>query len=816
MLYCLSLKSIPGVSQYPISIPHKEEFAAVQMYSVLCVLTLLAFNVGVAQPPGNVKPPAERVKNVIRLKAEPFPLSSVQLLPGPFKEAQERNHAYLLSLDPDRLLYNFRVNAGLPSTAEPLGGWEAPGVELRGHFTGHFLSASALAFAATGDNRLKTRADKVVAEIAKCQQRLGPTGYLSAFPEEFLDRVETGKRVWAPWYTLHKIMAGLLDMYLYCGNSQALDVLTRMAGWVNQRAGRLDEVHMQTMLKVEHGGMNEVLRNLSAVTGNREFLNLAERFDHKAFLSPLAHHRDELKGLHANTNIPKVIGAARAYELTGDTSAYEAAMFFWNQIVQKRSYCTGGTGNYEHWRSDPNQLARELSVESHENCCTYNMLRLTEHIFSWSADPRAADYFERALFNGILPTQNPDDGAGLMYYVPMVSGMFKMFGQPDSSYWCCTGTGIESFAKLANGIYFHDDDAVFINLFVPSVLQWGEKGFTLRQETRFPDEEGTTLLVQAAPQFPLTLYVRIPYWVRAGEVTLSVNGVQFGGTTTPSSYLRVNQRWERGDRLEIHLPMRLHLSYIPDDHSMAAIMYGPLVLVGELGHEGMTDAMQNGFNTCDVDREYSDGPALQAPYLAIPSDDVSSWVKPVPEKSLTFRTVSEGRPHEVTLVPFHRLFGQRYVVYWNLISEVGWKIFEEMPLSLPEGIIDRTEVGEARSDRRHNFQIYRPDTGSSGGHRWVQSAYWIRYDLDVTPSQPAKLKCTYSGDDRECSFDVLIDGLLLKSETLAPAGADAFQETMYTIPPEFVREKHRIAVKLRARDNRPTARLIGCEIVSVP
>jgi DUF1680 family protein len=787
----------------------------VQMHNVLYVLTLLALNIGVAQPVEHAKPSAERMKNVIRLKAEPFPLSSVQLLPGPLREAQERNHAYLLSLDLDRLLHNFRVNAGLPSNAKPLGGWEAPEVELRGHFTGHFLSASALAFSATGDKRLKTRAEKVVAELAKCQQKLGPAGYLSAFPEEFLDRVETGKRVWAPWYTVHKIMAGLLDMYLSCGSSKALDVLTRMAMWVSQRTGRLDEAQMQAMLKVEHGGMNEVLRNLYAVTGDPEYLKLAERFDQKDFFGPLAHHRDELKGLHANTSIPKVIGAARAYELTGDTSAYEAAMFFWNQIVQARSYCTGGTSNYEHWRSDPNHLDGELSAESHENCCTYNMLRLTEQIFSWSADARAADYFERALFNGILPTQNPDDGAGLMYYVPMVSGMFKMFGQPDSSYWCCTGTGIESFAKLANGIYFHDEDAVFVNLFIPSELQWGEKGISLRQETRFPDEEGTSLLVLAAPQSPFTLNVRIPYWARTGEVTLAVNGVQLGATTSPSSYLSVTQRWKKGDRVELHLPMHLHLSYIPDDHSMAAIMYGPLVLVGELGHEGMTDAMRNGFSTSDVDREYSDGSALQAPYLAIPSEEVNSWVKPVPGKSLTFRTVNAGRPRDVTLVPFHRLFGQRYAVYWNLISEVGWKIFEETPLSLPAGTIDRAEVGDARSDRRHNFQAYLPDTGSSGGRRWVQSAYWLRYDLHVTPLQPAKLRCIYGGGDRECSFDVLIDGLLLKSETLAPAGADAIQEASYILPSEFVREKDRVAVKLRAKDGRPTARLIGCEIAGV-
>ena len=771
---------------------------------ILLVLTFLMLNPDAGQAGSNA----------IHVQAEPFPLTSVRLLPGPLRDALERNHTYLLSLDLDRLLHNFRVNAGLPSNAKPLGGWEAPNVELRGHFTGHFLSGSALAFAATNDKRLRERADTITAELAKCQLALGPSGYLSAFPEEFIDRVETGKEVWAPWYTLHKIMAGLLDVYLYCGNKRALDVVTKMTGWVQQRTDRLDESQMQTMLKVEHGGMNEVLRNLYAVTGNPDHLKLAKRFDHKAFLGPLAEHRDELKGLHSNTNIPKVVGLARAYELTGDTSAYEAAMFFWNQIVNARSYCTGGTSNYEYWRSDPYQLARELSIDSHENCCTYNMLRLTEHVFSWTADARVADYFERALFNGVLPTQHPTDGAGLMYYVPMVSGKFKMFGDPDSAFWCCTGTGIESFAKLAKGIYFHTNDALFVNLFIPSELQWSEKGFTLRQETRFPDEEATVLLVEAAPKTPFTLHVRIPYWVTPGEARVMINGKRFGATTTPSSYVTINRRWRKGDRVEVRLPMYLHLSPMPDDSSVAAIMYGPLVLVGELGTEEMSDAMRNGFSSADVNRAYFEGAALPAPYLALPDGNLNAWITPISGKPLTFRTVGIGRPHDVTLIPFHRLFGQRYAVYWNLISEAGWQAIEKVTPSLPRGVIDRAEVGDLGSDRRHNFQAYRPDTGSIEGHRWVQSTYMLRYDLRVEPSHPLTLTCTYLIADKECSFDVLVDGLLLKSEVLGPAGAGEIRDFTYAVPPDFVKEKHRVAVKLRAKDDKPTARLIQCEISS--
>jgi uncharacterized protein len=338
------------------------------------------------------------------IAARPLPLQDVRLLSGPLNDRLEQNRKYLLSLDVDRLVHNFRVNAGIPSHAIPLGGWEDPACELRGHFTGHFLSACALMFASTGDRRVMEKGSRVVDVLAQCQHELGGRGYLSAFPEEFIDRVESGKRVWAPYYTLHKIMAGLLDMYVYCDNTDALDVLKRMAAWTKLRMDKLNANDVQEMLKTEFGGMAETLANLSAVTHDRTYLDLAQRFEKRSFLDALADHNDQLRGLHANTHIPQIIGAAREYELTGHAAYRRAASFFWNQIVDARSYATGGTSNFELWRDEPYKLSDELSQESHENCCTYNMLRLTEHMFSWAPDARFIDYYERALFSGILPT----------------------------------------------------------------------------------------------------------------------------------------------------------------------------------------------------------------------------------------------------------------------------------------------------------------------------------------------------------------------------------------------------------------------------
>lgn len=601
--------------------------------------------------------PADRVKPKIPLAARPFPLKNVRLLSGPFKNAQDRNTKYLKDLAADRLLHNFRVNAGLPSSAAPLGGWEEPKVELRGHFVGHYLSACALTWAATGDQELRRKADAIVAELAECQKALGTTGYLSAFPEEYIDRVVAGQKVWAPWYTLHKIMAGLLDMHSLTGNRQALDVVEKMAAWVKLRLDRLDDDAVQRMLRNEHGGMTEMLANLTAETGNPRYLALARRFDHRAFLDPLAAGRDELTGLHVNTQIPKVIGAAREYELTGVEYYADAAMYFWDEVVNHRSYATGGTSNFEGWRAAPDALASELSRETHETCCTYNLLKLTRELFGWTAAAKLADYYERALWNGILPTQDPATGM-VMYYVPMESGWYKTFCTPNDSFWCCTGTGVESHAKYGDSIYFQKGDTLFVNLFIGSELDWPEKGLTLRQETAFPEEDGTSLAIRCAKDVRFDLRLRIPAWTGAGAA-VTLNGKPLEAPPERGAYFSIARTWKNGDRLAVRLPMRLRLSRLPDHPDIASIMYGPLVLAGELPTEELTKEKIYG-------PYRADGVPAAAPDLVAASDDLSVWVKPVPGQPLVFQTVNAGRPADVRLVPFYRLFGKRYAVYWKI------------------------------------------------------------------------------------------------------------------------------------------------------
>jgi DUF1680 family protein len=573
----------------------------------------------------------------------------------------ERDLKYMLRLEPDRLLHTFRVTAGLPSSAQPYGGWEKPDGELRGHSVGHYLSACAFMYAMTGDAKIKANADYVVAELAKCQKVLGPSGYLSAYPEEFFDRVFSVRRVWAPFYTLHKIMAGLVDMYEQTGNAQALETVEKMAHWVKSRTGRSDEGHMEIVLNhTEQGGMNEVLTNIFSLAGNPEYLETARRFDEKHYTVPLSEHRDVLKGEHVNSFIPNIIGAAREYEMTGDPALYEIATYFWNQVTGARSYVTGGTSNGEGWQADPYVISTELGKDSHESCCTYNMLKLTRHLFSWEPKAEYADYYERALFNGILPTQEPAT-AMMMYYVPMMPGMFKTFMTPFDSFWCCTGTGMENHAKYGDSIYFHDRDSVFVNLFIASELKWPEKGFGLRQETRFPEEGKTTLVVTAAGPGETALRIRIPAWAEKGG-SVTVNGKKLDAFSGPSSYFTLKRAWKKGDRIEVVLPMKLRLERTPDNVNIVAVLYGPIVLAGELGPVNMPDDKVFG----------SYGPSgdpVAVPKLAVKSADPSTWIKPVPGKPLTFRTENVGAPTDITLVPFYKLFGQRYTVYWDFTSE---------------------------------------------------------------------------------------------------------------------------------------------------
>ncbi|MHC4755044.1 MAG: glycoside hydrolase family 127 protein [Planctomycetota bacterium] len=587
-----------------------------------------------------------------------FNLNQVRLLDGPFKTAMELDRKYLYDLDADRLLHMFRVTADLPSTAERLGGWEKRGV--RGQIMGHYLSACALMYAGTGDEKLKAKADYIIAELAKCQQALG-NGYLGALHEDKIKRViyNTGDW-WAPWYVQDKILAGLIDMYNYCGNKQALDIALKMVSWAKGHLDNLNEAQIQRMLEVEYGGMNETLCDLYMITKNPDHLALAKRFDHKKILMPLANFEDRLKGLHANTQIPKVIGAACEYEITKELRYYNATTFFWPEVVNARTYCTGGTSNHEHWRTAPYKLGAELSPATQETCCTYNMLKLTRRLFTWMPNAEYADYYERALYNSILSTQDPKTGM-MMYHVPLNSGHWKKYNTPYNSFWCCTGTGLENHAKYGDSIYFHDDEGLYVNLFIASELNWTEKGVRIRQETNFPEEQGTTLIIKTKKPAEFAVRIRVPSWIRK-QMTVRINGNKKKIITQAGTYLTLKQTWKNGDRIKIDMPMGLHLHRMPDDANLGAIMYGPLVLAGELGAEGLPD---NVYINGPLDQ--GDTPANPPiPELFGDSGDLETWIKPVEGKALTFKTINSGKPTDVTLVPYHKLFDQRYAIYWRL------------------------------------------------------------------------------------------------------------------------------------------------------
>jgi len=603
---------------------------------------------------------------VVSLQARPFDLRDVRLLDGPFREAMARNRRYLHDLESDRLLWHFRRTAGLPTPGESMGGWEK--TELRGHTMGHYLSACALMFASTGDQELKERADAIVGELAKCQKALG-SGYLSAYPEEQIDRVIALKQVWAPWYTLHKIWAGLIDMHVYCGNAEALEIARGMARWAKERLDALDRAAMQKMLEhTEQGGMNEALANLYGVTGDKVWLDLAGRFDADAYNQPLMLHRDEFKGLHVNSFIPNVIGTARQYELAGSPANRHIAEFFWRTIVHGRTYCTGGTSVDEHWRSDPYRLADQLDAHTQETCCTYNMLKLTRHLFAWEPRAEYMDYYERNLINSILATQDPRTGM-MMYFVTLASGHWKYFNTPRDSFWCCTGTGLENHATYGDTIYFHNDRTLWVNQFIASELTWRDQGVTVRQDTTFPDTSATRLTIGAAAPTEFELRLRVPQWATEG-VTLKIDGQDQAVTAQHGSFLSIRRTWRDQTEVEMQMPMRLWLCPMPDDPDLVAVMYGPLVLAGELGK---VDVPRDLVYTTGNWFEFPADRIVEAPVMVATQRDPRAWIRPVEGRPLAFRTNGAGRPGDVTLVPYHRLFDQHYAVYWRLTDEAGWQ-----------------------------------------------------------------------------------------------------------------------------------------------
>jgi hypothetical protein len=576
-----------------------------------------------------------------RAPVEAFPLSAVRLLPGPFKTAQELDAQYLLTLEPDRLLHNFRVNAGLPPRAPVYGGWEScePWIDIRcqGHTLGHYLSACSMMFAATGAPELRQRVEYIVAELRACQESRGD-GLICAFPDgakPLEDSLASRPFAGVPWYTQHKIFAGLRDAHAYAAPAEALEVLARLADWTVTASRNVPEDRLQKMLDREHGGMSEVLADVAVLAGDSRYLSAAERFAHKALLTPLAARRDMLDGLHSNTQIPKVISFARLHELTRNPAYDEAARFFWHTVVEQRSFATGGNGDSEHFFPPADFPAHLRSARTMETCCAYNMLRLTRALFMQTPESAYADYYERALYNSILASQDPRTGM-MTYFQATRPGYVKLYCTPTDSFWCCTGTGMENHAKYGDSIYFHDGASLYVNLFIASELTWADKNLRIRQETRFPDEESTRLVVHTATPTRLNFRIRHPAWCE--RMTLSVNGRRQLVSQRAGRYVDLERTWRDGDTVQVEMPMGRRLEPLPNAPNLAAVMHGPLVLAGRLGTAGLSPGADM------IANERESGQMLNMP-MEIPSLAASKAIE---------------------LAPWYGIAHERYALYWKV------------------------------------------------------------------------------------------------------------------------------------------------------
>nr|WP_221379098.1 beta-L-arabinofuranosidase domain-containing protein [Actinoplanes polyasparticus] len=634
------------MSSLPLSRRHLLQAAGVGALASAGGGALLAGPAGAA-----VLPPA---RPDIGVSAYPFDLGQVRLTAGRFRDNETRTLNYLRFVDVDRLLYVFRANHRLSTNgAAANGGWDAPNFPFRSHMQGHFLTAWAQAYAVLGDTTCRDKANYMVAELAKCQTNNGAagfnTGYLSGFPESDITAIEAGTPVAVSYYCIHKTLAGLLDVWRYMGSTQARDVLLRLAGWVDWRTGRLSYSQMQTVLNTEFGGMNEVLTDLYQQTGDARWLTTAKRFDHAAIFDPLAANQDQLNGKHANTNIPKWVGAAREYKATGTTRYRDIASNVWAMVTNAHTYAIGGNSQAEHFRP-PNAIAGYLSNDTCEHCNTYNMLKLTREL--WLLDPNRADYFdyyERALLNHLIGAQNPADNHGhITYFTPLKPGGRRGVGPAwgggtwstdYNSFWCCQGTGIETNTKLMDSIYFYNGTTLTVNLYVPSVLTWSQRGITVTQSTTYPVSDTSTLTLSGAMSGSWSIRVRIPAWTTGAVI--SVNGAVQNVTATPGSYATITRTWAAGDVVTVRLPMRVIMKAANDNPNIQAITYGPAVLCGNYGNTALS---------------------------AAPSLNVSSIAR-TSTSSLAFTATANGAT--VNVGPFHDAQGFNYAVYWNTGTSGG-------------------------------------------------------------------------------------------------------------------------------------------------
>ena len=770
-----------------------------------------------AQPNPRVPDTAPAISAVVPRVARPLPLTAVRLTGGPLKEAQDANARYLLALEPDRMLAFYRQRAGLPPRAEPYGGWDGDGRNLTGHIAGHYLSAVSLMFAATGDLRFKERAGYMVGELKAVQERHadGYAGALAGVKDAFAEVGRGNIRstsfdlngLWSPWYTLHKTYAGLRDAYRHTGDRTALDVEIGFASWAERVLAPLDESQMQRVLNTEFGGMNEVLADLYADTGDRRWLALSRRFEHHAVMEPLKRHEDPLSGLHGNTQVPKVLGSLARFEYTGDAGDGFAAGYFWDRVARHHSFATGGHGKDEYFR-EPDTLSNIVDGRTAETCNVYNMLKLTRALFALRPDVEYAEFHERALFNHILGSIDPADGS-MCYMVPVGRGVRREYQDMFRSFTCCVGSGMESHALHGLGIYYASDDRLWVNLYVPSTAQWAETGVSLEMQTDFPEGRAATLTLKTASPRAFTLALRRPRWAGDG-FSVSVNGQKLAEVPDPGSYVELKRRWTSGDKIAVVLPKALRLEPTPDNPRVAAIMWGPLVLAGDLGPAPPRE------------RGEPAAPRPDVPVLVAAGRPVTEFVKPDASKPGSFRTDRAGRARDVDLVPFYRLHRRAYSAYWDLLepAEYEKKIAEteaerERIRTLEAATVAFVQPGDAEREKAANQLGEDTTVVRVDGRAGRRSAKWFSYDLPLAGTAlPGALVITCHTDQRRRrAFDVLVDGVPIASQVLPESSVARFVDLEYPLAPGLLSGKRKVTVRFQSAAGSEVPAVFGVRLV---
>jgi hypothetical protein len=610
--------------------------------------------------------------------------------------------------------------------------------------------------------------------------------------------------IWSPFYTHHKVLAGLRDAYQLCGNQKALEVEKRFSGWIEGIVTPLNDGQVQNMLRCEYGGISETFADLYADTNDEKYLILAEIFYQKSFLDSLKAGKDVLPGKHANTNIPKLIALSRIYELSGDVSSRKAAEFFWDRVVNHHSYVTGGNCNNEYF-GPADKLRNRLGEGTTESCNVYNMLKLSEHLFKWEGSPEVADFYERALFNHILATQNPVNGH-VVYNLSLDMGGFKEFQDPEW-FTCCIGTGMENHSKYGSNIYYHSDNELYIFQYIASELAWKDKGLKIVQRTNYPGEQGSTLEFTCENPARLAVKVRYPSWAENG-IEVLINGKGKRVRQDPGSFVTIERKWKTGDILEVKLPFSLRLELMPDDSSRVAVMYGPLVLAGDLGP--LTDSASKD--------------PMYVPVLMTENRDPSAWLIPVEGKVNTFRTVKTGRPRDVEMKPFYTIYDKRYSVYWDLFNESGWNAREaeykaelERITKIKEATIDFIQPGEMQPEREHNFKGEKTTPGrfKERPNRESRSG-WFSFDMKINPGVPLALIVEYwGGFPGAKTFDILINDIVIATENISGKKDGQFINIQYEIPEEITRGRSGVTVKFLAHPGNMAGPVFGVRTIKL-